>query len=485
MNPLKIFLVFVFFTQCLHIPAQDSLTYRMDAFVSVATKDITPFWIVNNTYGTVPLRSGNAYVRGNMYWSRYFNNDFRICSEIDLESARRHSSSFFVQQLYISLSYKSLSLTVGAKEYYNSILHKSLSLGDFTYSPNARPIPGINLSIPEFITVPLTRGIFLFKGDFAVDKSTDSRYIEQTKYPEEDYAKDILWHHKSLFFLFQDPQRHFPLSLTFGFVHAAQWGGWTSGEGLGKLPHSFDDFVRIVLGKGGGDNASLGEQINVLGNHLGTYSLKIGYKHPKIDISGYKQHYFDDKSGMEYANWRDGIWGLECAFNNRSLLKKLVFEYINTTNQSGPMHFLGAENRPSRGGGNDDYYNHTQYITGWSHWGRSIGNPLLTSPEYSKDGAIYFQNNRVKGLHLGLEGMISPAFSYRILATGMYAWGRLSYPFLKRKEDFSTLFEGSYIPPRLKEWKIGLQTALDFGDLYGHHFGCALKISKSGLIIAR
>ncbi|GHU90110.1 hypothetical protein FACS1894155_08020 [Bacteroidia bacterium] len=477
----KILLISVFFTYHLHILAQDSLTYRIDAFASVAAKDITPFWMVNNTYGTVPLRSNNVYGRGDVYWSHYFNKDISIRSEIDLERASHHSSSFFIQQLYTSLSYKSLNLTVGAKEYYNSILYKNLSLGDFTYSPNARPIPEINLSVPEFVTVPYTKGILQAKGDFAVGKSTDSRYIERTVQPGKDYAKNILWHHKSLAIRLYDPKQHFPLSLIFGVVHAVQWGGWTSEEGLGKLPHSSRDFYRIVMGKGGGDDASLGEQINVLGNHLGTYNLKIGYTNRNFDISAYKQHHFDDRSGMDYANWRDGIWGMECTLNNQIYLKKIVIESIYTLNQSGPMHFL-TYNRPARGGGNDDYYNHTQYISGWSHWGRSIGNPLLTSPEYSKDGIIYFQNNRVKGLHIGLEGIISTSFSYRILATGMYAWGRSSYPFLKRKDDFSSLFECNYIHPRLKDWKFSIQSAFDTGDLYGNNFGCSFKISKSGRI---
>ncbi|MDR1369921.1 MAG: capsule assembly Wzi family protein [Dysgonamonadaceae bacterium] len=478
----KILFVFVLFICHLNILAQDSLTYRMDVFASVATKDITPFWIVNNTYGTVPLHSNNVYGRGNIYWSHYFNKDFNIRSEIDLERASHHSSSFFIQQLYTSLSYKSLSLTIGAKEYYNSILYKNLSLGDFTYSPNARPIPEINLDVPEFVTVPYTKGILQAKGNFAVGKSTDSRYIERTVQHGKDYAKDILWHHKSLAIRLYDPKQHFPLSLIFGVVHAAQWGGWTSKDDLGKLPHSFHDFFRIITGKGGGDDASLGEQINVLGNHQGTYNLKFGYTNRDFDIAVYKQHYFDDPSGMEYANWRDGIWGAECALNNLTYLKKIVVEYFNTTNQSGTMHFLNHDRPNTRGGGNDDYYNHTNYINGWSHWGRALGNPLITSPEYNKDGELFFKNNRVKAIHLGFEGDISTALSYRFLITGMYSWGRMSYPFLERKDNLSSLLECSYIHPRLKDWKFSIQSAFDTGDLYDNNFGCSFKISKSGRI---
>ena len=41
-------------------------------------------------------------------------------------------------------------------------------------SPNARPIPEIKLSMPEFTIVPLTKGWMQVKGDFAVGKSFDT-----------------------------------------------------------------------------------------------------------------------------------------------------------------------------------------------------------------------------------------------------------------------------------------------------------------------
>ncbi len=471
----KIILILISFS-CLSVAGQDSLNYRLDAFGSFSTGKLTPFWITNNTYGVVPLQSNNIYGRGNVKWDHKFNENFKLQTGIDLVGATKHSSDFFIQQLYTSLSYKSLHLNIGAKEYYNSLLNKNLSTGDFDYSPNARPIPEINLNIPEFTTVPYTKGILQVRGDFAVGKSTDNNYIEKTKHAGENYTIDILWHHKSLYFKLLDPKLHFPFSATIGFNHAVQWGGWTTVDGQGELPHSFSDFIRIVFGEGGGNDASIGEQINVLGNQQGTYDLKFSYTNQIFNFSAYKQHYFDDNSGMEYTNWRDGIWGLECELYNQIYVRNIVLEYINTTNQSGTMHFLGQAN--SRGGGNDDYYNHETYISGWSHWGRTLGNPLITPPEYNQD--IYFPNNRIKAIHLGLNGEISPGFAFRVLLTGMYAWGRMSYPFLDRKNNFSSLFEFSYTPSRWKDWKLTLQTAFDNGTLYDDNFGCSLKISKSG-----
>ena len=479
----KFYLFLLNITIAFLIQAQDSLFYQGVIFGSASTGDYTPFWMVSNTYGVTPLRANNVYAREAISWNHSFNKNWKFSLGLDIIEAARHSSSLYIQQLYGELSFQHLFLTVGQKEKYNSMLDKILSSGDFNYSTNARPLPEIKISIPHFVGIPYTQGIVSFRGDFAVGKSTDNAYILRTKGPGEEYNTDLLWHHKSAFLLFQDPQRKIPFSLMLGLDHAVQYGGWVTLQGIGKLPQSLSDFFRICLVEGGGDDAPEGDQINILGNHQGTYNFKLGYHTRIFDIYAYKQHYADDASGLEGANWRDGIWGIESSFHHFSYLKKIVLEFINTTDQSGPMHFLsyGDWNIKARGGGNDDYYNHDYYISGWSYFGRSLGSPLISSPEYNRDGTLYFKNNRFKAIHLGLNGNILPALEYRILSTGSRNWGRMSYPFRKRMDNFSFLSEFHYQPSRWKGWKIGLQVAFDQGTLYGNNCGISLSLSKKGV----
>jgi hypothetical protein len=465
----------------LSLSAQSGVTYRLETFGSLSSGNYTPFWLNSNTYGVVPLKTNNGYLRSDVSWKNAFSDDWKFEAGIDLIAATNHTSSIWVQQLYGDISFRKIKLSIGSKERYNSMLNKRLSTGDMNYSMNARPIPEVNFSIPEYMTVPFTKDILQLKADFAVGKSWDNNYIEETKQKTAPYAKDILWHHKSLFFHMEDPEGSFPFVFTFGLDHAVQWGGWTSYSEFGDLPHSPKDFLRIVLGKQGGESAVDGDQINVLGNHQGTYNLKFGYKHRLFETTFYKQHYFDDNSGMEYANWRDGIWGTEIKFLNQSYLKQIVLEYIQTTNQSGPMHFLDYDpDRNVRGGGNDDYYNHDFYYSGWSYYGRTLGNPLLTSPEYNTDNALFFKNNRIKAVHLGMEGNVTPEIDYRTLFTGMQSWGRMRRPFLDRKDNFSMLIECNYQSDRLRNWALRVQIALDKGDLYEDNFGVSMKITKSG-----
>ena len=465
--------------------AQDSLNYRFELFGSANSGKYTPFWITSNTYGMVPLQPNNGYIRGDISWKHSFLNGIKLEAEADIVTAAKHTSSVWVHQLYAAAAYRNMSFFVGAKERYVSMLDKNLSMGDMTYSTNARPMPEINLAFPNYTNLPFTKGYIQFKGDFAVGKSFDNDYILRTINEGDPYSIDMIWHHKSLFLKWEDPNGRIPFWGLIGVEHGAQWAGWTSHGDFGKNPNSFRDFIRIVLCESGDEHSILGEQINVLGNHLGTYNIKIAYRDKQFQTALYKQHFFEDNSGTELANWRDGIWGGELTFFNQPLLQKIVLEYLQTTNQSGPFHFLKYDRvlYPNiRGGGGDDYYNNSIYISGWSHFGRAIGNALLTSPEYNEDRSIRFKNNRVKSIHLGLSGKISDEFSYRMLFTEMYGWGTHSKPFLKRKDNLSSLIECIYNPKKLDGWQIGLQASFDKGNLYGNNYGGSLKISKTGFI---
>ncbi len=166
-------------------------------------------------------------------------------------------------------------LSVGSKENRHLLWDHSLSSGDMVLSSNARPIPEIKLSMPEFTVVPLTKGWMQVKGDFAVGKSFDTKYLENFSNGKQTYIKNVLWHHKSFYVRIKDTQNEFPLSGIIGVQHWAQWGGTSSNPRIGVQPHSLKDFIRVVCGSEGGDNATLSDQVNVLGNHFGSYDFKL------------------------------------------------------------------------------------------------------------------------------------------------------------------------------------------------------------------
>ena len=462
----------------------EATTYKAEIFGSVASGDNAPFWMVSNRYGIVPLEANNGYLNAGVVHNQTFGKGFRWGAGLDVVAAVPRHRNFFIQQIYAELGYKCLLLSVGSKERYNSLWDRWLSSGDIVQSANARPIPEVNISIPEFTVVPLTKGWMQVKGDFAVGRSFDKDYLANFTNNKQTYVDNVLWHHKSLFVQIKDTRNDFPLSGVIGVQHWAQWGGTSTNPKIGKQPQSIKDLIRVICGSEGGGDATVSDQINVLGNHYGSYDFKLAFTQPNWQVSAYYQHFFEDKSGMIFVNNTDGLWGGQLDLPKFPWLRKVVVEYLVTRDQSGQFHFIDFDHdlHPGVGGGGDDYYNNGEYTTGASYFNRAIGSPLIPSPEYNENGSLGFKNNRVRDWHFGAEGAISSQVSYRVLVTVMNSWGRHATPFLSKKRGASGLLDISYQHPRLSGWEFTGSLAADAGSMFGDNFGFSLKVAKRGIL---
>lgn len=460
--------------------------YNIEAFGSAASGDNTPFWMISNRYGTVPRESGNGYMRAAVFHHRFFGEGFYWSAGIDALATTPRHQHVHLQQIYASIGYKNLQLSIGSKEEYNSLWDKRLSTGDMIQSANARPIPEIRISIPEFMTVPYTRGWFHLRGDMGFGRSFDTGYLEDVVRTEQYYVKNTLWHHKSLFVRLKDTRNDFPLYASFGLRHIAQWGGTSTNPKSGKQPQSLKDMVRIFFCKAGGADASASDQINVLGAHHITYDFQLGFAKKNWAIQAYYQHISADKSGILFYNNTDGLWGIQLDLHAFRPVRKILFEYMDTRDQSGPFHFISFDHdaHPGRGGGADNYYNNGEYSTGLSYFNQSIGSPLLPSPVYNTDGSLGFQNTRIRDWHIGLEGDISVPLSYRVLFTFMEGWGMHHKPFLRKKDGISFLGELNYTPRRLNGWTFTGSFAGDTGNILGDNsYGFSFSIKKTGKLL--
>ena len=73
---------------------------------------------------------------------------------------------------------------------------------------------------------------------------------------------------------------------------------------------------------------------------------------------------------------------------------KLLFEFLYTKNQAGEPW------SPESGSPYEGYYNHGEYITGWSYKGIGLGNPFITTRKELRTSLAthpedYFVNNRL------------------------------------------------------------------------------------------
>jgi hypothetical protein len=470
----------------------DYTLYNISASTSFSTGGQTPFWMVSNRYGLVPLQANNASLQAQVYHYQPLGGKFHFHAGLDLVAVTPRYRKVYVQQLFAEVAYDWLHLSVGSRgdadheaDYHASLPDVSLSSGDLALSSNARPIPEINLYTPHFIRVPWTGGWLQVRGNFAAGRSFDTDYLESFVRTAQYYNRDVLWHHKSVYLRMKDTENDFPFSMTVGLRHIAQWGGVSTNPAAGTQPHSLKDFIRVVMGQSGGDDATASDRINVLGNHYGTYDLQLGYERPDASLHVYYQHFFDDASGMEFDNALDGLMGVQLNLHGHGThrwLNKILVERLNMLNQSGPFHFISFDHDkyPGYGGGGDNYYNNGEYVTGASYFNRSTGSPLLVSPEYNTGGELGFRHNRITAWYLGVEGDLAKDFSYRLRCSDMESRGTPYAPTLKKLHALSVAATVTY--QCRHAWLFALTLATDRGDLLGNHAGVGFSITRRGFL---
>lgn len=119
-------------------------------------------------------------------------------------------------------------------------------------------------------------------------------------------------------------------------------------------------------------------------------------------------------------------------------------------------------------GGNDNYYWNSVYRQGWTYFGRTVGNALLTP-----------YNSRVWAYHGGIKGDIY-GFQYRAIVTYADNYGTYRQPV--RSHNTAALLEVRKTVPQAWGLEFGIALAGDFGTQYGNHFGAMITVRKQGII---
>jgi hypothetical protein len=131
----------------------------------------------------------------------------------------------------------------------------------------------------------------------------------------------------------------------------------------------------------------------------------------------------------------------------------------------------------------DNYYNNTDYVQGLSYFGRTYGNPLLLSPEYNKDGRLYFKSNRIMALHTAIEGYLNKNLEYLARMTYGETLGKYDIPYLNPRRGFASSFHFTYHYPKISNLDLGLFIGFNKGKYFGQSTtGIGLNIVKRGII---
>ncbi len=480
--------------------AQDSLgthiTYDLTAETAVGTGDYTAYQLVTNRHHTLGTRANTGYLRGAINVAHNFTENLKLTGAVDALASIHADHKTYLQQCYINLSYKSFFIEAGSREEPQVVRDNLLSIGSFVKGTNAKPIPQVHFGTNGFWCIPYTKDWVQIDFDFGFGKFMDSNYREEmfkrAETVNNQYATGAYYHQKHLY-IRSNPTK--PIFVLVGIEHAVQFAGTSHHYVNGVLADkkknaSLKACWEVVLPLGDSDyfkNDAMEDW--VYGNHIGVMTYQIGWNiNENHQVQAYLDNIFEDGSGIRKGNGWDGLWGLQYSnkTSGRQLVRGAVVEYFQSTNQSGPLHWdKGDYPEPIRSQitdlvtGNDEYYNHAFY-DGYSHYGMTPGIALITSPIYNKDGYTSFRNNRVKALHLGINGELTDHLSYLVKGSYREGWGTYYVPLLSKHHSFDAMFQGTY---NTGPWQFGAACAFDKGNIYGNCATFNFKIGYHGKIL--
>ena len=323
------------------------------------------WWSKYNNYGQEPSK---IYLN---YMNNYKKKKNELSINIFASTDKVYVGESFLQSKLFSSTY------IKFGKYYrdfSTYLNDDLSSGSMLVSKNAEPLPKIGLI-----------GSFYLKkyNNYNIDYGIAHGKFEKNNF----YNKSPMLHEKFIYLKHNSKETEWGI----GFVHEAIWGGSTIGGRLpGNQPSTLKDFFKIIIAADGPDEG--GQHLNALGNHLGIWDFYYQIKKKDKSLKLYHQHFFEDTSGLRFANKTDGLWGVE--LKNYVKDSNILFEYLNTSNQNIDPPYVS-----------DSYYIHGLYQSGWSYKGYVLGNPFIDS----------FNNNPSKVIHLGVKQYILNDLHYKLL----------------------------------------------------------------------
>ena len=496
----RIFILTAILLSAPAVEAQDSLathlTYDLTTEAAVGTGDYTAYQLVTNRHHTLATRSNTAYLRGAVSVEHSFSQDWKLTGVVDAIASVHANHKAYLQQLYANLQWKQFFLEVGTREQKQVVRDDLLSVGSFVKGTNAKPVPQVHFGTDGFWNVPFTKQWVQINFDFGYGKFLDSGYREDMFYDHpgvnHQYATGAYYHQKHLYIRTNPTKRFFVM---VGIEHVAQFGGTNYSYVDGVLtakekPHNLKAFWKVILPVGDSnyfENNAMEDW--VYGNHIGVMTYQLGWNiNDDHQVQVYLDNPFEDGSGVRKGNGFDGLWGVQYTnkTSGRQYVRGAVFEYFQSTNQSGPLHWdNGDYAEPVRSQitdlvtGDDNYYNHMFY-DGYSHYGMTPGIALITSPIYNKNGLTSYRDNRVKAWHLGINGELTDRLSYVVKGSYRKGWGTYTYPLAEKSHSFDAMVQGLY---RQGPWQFGAAFAFDKGNIYGDCTTFNFKIGYHGKIL--
>jgi len=455
--------------------AQDStLKYNVVVVASGSTGQ-TPFLGHTNQNGSTPL-NGN-YILGRWGVSKIYNAyDPRLLkwrAGAELITSYSTKENVFFTDLFVAGKLGPLELMAGQEKQTTGLVDSTLSSGSLAISGNARPLPRIQLSIPEFYPLYFTGNFVAIKASYSDGVMGTSRLL----YGNLKYEPYTYLHQKTLYLRLGFPDQRF--SFYTGFNHQVIWGGENRLWPTDNMTVA-DAYWHAVSGKA--------KNFKKIGLHFGTIDLGAEWKGLNWSFLAYRQNIYETGSLYRIINFEDGLNGFRMQRSDPLpesakyfALQAVVLEVIGTKNQvnSAPPFGLSIYQ-------NGNYFNSFLYQSGWSYKGFGLGTPLIpqqgtTDSQLPTNPSQFTNNNRLWAFHTGISASWLGA---TIVFKGTYSINYGSYltPFDQATKQLSVFISAEKKMPFWRGTSVIASLASDYGKLYPNATGLLIGLRKNGFV---
>jgi len=426
MNKTLILTLLIVLTTTTLFAQKRQTSYKLETSTYISNHDNMPFWIVSNKNGIIP--DGDCGLAAISIYSHFQPKDteLQFSYGVDIIDYVTKNKKDAISQLYGSIEWKNFQLDLGVKHRPVRFQGLSSTNGDILWSNNSRSLPGYCIKLADYTNFNFMPNWLSLKFEYGDYIMNDNRYM----------GNRTRLHHKNFFLKARLSEK---LSVLGGIDHYAMWAG--ESEGLGKQPSGLSDYLRVISGREGGSNALETDKLNAIGNHIGAYTINLEHK-GQTDWTFFYTHPFEDGSGREYQNYPDGNYGI---FINRkkakALVNYLVYEFTNTTHQSG-----NYKKKPGDPGdlhrGNDSYFNNGVYASGYTYFNHTIGSPFFIPNEENENGITRgIKINKFVAHHIGLKGNLFRTLPYKFICSYVRNYGKTLQTDFESEKNYHALLE--------------------------------------------
>lgn len=343
----------------------------------ISNQEDIPFWMYTNT-GTA---RGNQTNFNSTLSSLVYYTKENVQLRLGVSGFYRDgvADEFQRKEIYLEFQNRWLKATLGAKERDEQVMGLSATNKNFLWSGNARSIPGLLLQANQPVRISQTFSLDWGIGHYQLN---DDRYVPDVNIHYKHLALIVTFNENSV--------------LTAKIQHFAQWGG--NSPDYGDLPTGLKAFSNVFFALKAVETGTEPFNLNRVGNHLGSYFVEyeFGTGHGRFSI--YHEHPFEDASGTRFDNFPDGVWGLQYTPHAEGIIKTVLYEYLDTSDQSGVSVASGI----------DGYFGNNVYRSGWSYEKHVIGIPFIVYDRAVVQNSINspYVSNRSRVHHLGVAGII-------------------------------------------------------------------------------